>query len=240
MMSLVFGTRAAISPARWQYRSFANTAILLAKKKKGGKDSKDSKEDAAPLAELDPSALLKELNTACTKTLGAFEQKLTTMKMGRSNPGIFNKLTVKLDSHDEPFEQVALTSVKTPTFLTVTVFDPAHTKRVVSAILGAGLNLTPEVDATNNQLLKIKVPNTTKEMKEKTVREMKTLLDAFRSQASQKDSLVSLRAKAMKEVKNLEGSKDAIKKLTADVDGVYKKFADKLQDAFKAAEKQIK
>lgn len=228
------------TPLALQRRAFSQTAISLAKKKKGGKESKEAASNEAPLDELDPSKLLQDLTTSCTKSVSTFEQKLTKMKMGRSNPDIFDRLTIKLDSHDATFPEVALTSVKTPTFLTVTVFDPSHTKRVVSSILGAGLNLNPEVDPNNNQLLKIKVPNTTKEMKEKTIKEMKQLLDSFKSAAGQKDSLVSIRAKSMKEVKNLEGSKDAIKKLSNDVDSIYKKFSEKLVDAFKAAEKQIK
>lgn len=222
-------------------RSFSTTAWALAKKKKGGKESKvAANELAEELAELDPSKLLNDLTNSCTKTVSEFEQRLTKLKMGRSNPNIFDKLSVQLDSHDATFPEVAITTVKTPTFLTVTVFDPAHTKRVVSSILGAGLNLNPELDANNAQLLKIKIPNTTKEMKEKTIKEMKQLLDAFKSNASQKDSLITYRAKAMKEVKNLEGAKDVIKKLNNDVDSIYKKFADKLNETFKTAEKQIK
>lgn len=224
-----------------QRRTFASTAIALAKKKKGGKESKESTTTSdVPLDELDPSKLLNELTNSCTNTVSTFEQKLTTLKMGRSNPDIFDKLKVKLDTHEASFPEVALTSVKTPTFLTVTVFDPNHTKRIISSILGSGLNLNPEVDPANNQLLKIKIPNTTKEMKEKTMKEMKQYLDLFRSNASQKDSLVSNRAKSMKEIKNLEGSKDVIKKLTNDVDSVYKKFSDKMNEIFKTAEKQLK
>lgn len=222
-------------------RGFVTTRAALAKaKKKGGKETKKGSNAAAaseePLEQLDPAALLADMTTQCQKTLSTFDAALKELKMGKSNPKIFDSL--KVDGQN--FNEVALTTMKTPTFLTVTVFDPAHTKKVVSSILSAGLNLNPQVDPNNAQLLKVAIPSTTSEMRAKTLKDMKSLMDSFKSNANQKDSLVSHRSSILKEVKNLEGSKDAIKKLTSDVDAIHKKFSDKLMEAFKQAEKQLK
>lgn len=226
-------------------RSFSMTYPAFAKKnkkedKKGKKGKKEEADNEDAESAIDPSVLLKDLTKSYDNTLQAFQKQLNTLKMGRSNPKVFDNIQVKLEDYTATFTDIAMATNKTPTMFNVTVFDPAHTKRVVSAILAANLNLTPEVDPKNEQLLKIKIPSTSKEMKEKAVKDMKSLVDQYKSNAAQKDSLAAHRAKMMKEVKSLEGAKDIIKKLNQDVELLFKKYSDKLQDAFKTAEKQIK
>ncbi|ODQ45136.1 hypothetical protein PICMEDRAFT_25908, partial [Pichia membranifaciens NRRL Y-2026] len=169
-----------------------------------------------------------------------FTKKLTEMKMGRANPAIFDKLKVKIDdSYVATFPEIAMTAMKGTSFLNITVFDPSHTKRVVSAILDADMNLNPEVDPKNEQLLKVKLPNSTKELKAKQIKQMKELLDLFKSNATFKYSLQSIRASFMKDLKNVEGSKDIVRKLTTDIDASYKTYAEKFTTAFKNTEKSM-
>lgn len=227
-------------------RAFSSSAVVWAKKdKKAGKkeskkDAKKALDDNEEVVVLDPRAIINELKSKYDNSFNQFSKKLTELKMGKANPTIFDKLKIKIDdSYTATFPEVAMTAVKGSNFLNVTVFDPSHTKKIVSAILEANLNLNPEVDPKNPQLLKIKLPNSTKELKEKQIKAMKELLDQYKSNAALKNSLVAIRSHFMKELKNTEGSKDVIKKITDDIDATYKTYVDKFQTAFKNAEKSL-
>lgn len=228
-------------------RAFSVSAAVWAKKdKKAGK--KESKKDAKKshvnedeeVVVLDPRAIINDLKSKFDDSFSQYSKKLTELKMGKANPSIFDKLKIKIDdSYTATFPEVAMTAVKGSNFLNVTVFDPSHTKKIVSAILEANLNLNPEVDPKNPQLLKIKLPNSTKELKEKQIKAMKELLDQYKSNAGLKNSLVAIRSHFMKDLKNTEGSKDVIKKITEDIDATYKTYVDKFQNAYKNTEKSL-
>lgn len=249
--SLLFTRRSflPVSPLFQLRRSFSATALLKAKKSKK-ESKKDSKKNSGKAATsdaddaedivLDPKAILSSLKAKYDDSYTQFTKKLTELKMGRANPAIFDKLKVKIDdSYTANFPEIAMTAMKGTNFLNVTVFDPSHTKRVVSAILDANLNLNPEVDPKNEQLLKVKLPNSTKELKAKQVKQMKELLDQYKSNVSFKTSLQAIRANFMKDLKNVEGSKDIVRKLTADIDASYKSYAEKFTTAFKNTEKSL-
>lgn len=238
-----------VSPLFQLRRSFSATTSACAKKSKkdtkkdtkraNSKASADAGEDAEEIV-LDPKAILAGLKTKYDDSFTQFTKKLTEMKMGRANPAIFDKLKVKIDdSYVATFPEIAMTAMKGTSFLNITVFDPSHTKRVVSAILDADMNLNPEVDPKNEQLLKVKLPNSTKELKAKQIKQMKELLDLFKSNATFKYSLQSIRASFMKDLKNVEGSKDIVRKLTTDIDASYKTYAEKFTTAFKNTEKSM-
>lgn len=229
-------------------RSLSVSAAVYAKKgkKESKKDTKkdnkknNSTQDDAEEVVLDPKAILKDLKEKYDDSFTQYSKKLTELKMGKANPSIFDNLKVKIDdSYSATFTEVAMTAMKGTNFLNVTVFDPSHTKRIVSSILEANMNLNPEVDPKNEQLLKIKLPNSTKELKEKQIKQMKELLDQYRSNVSFKTSLTAIRSTFMKDLKNVDGSKDIIKKLTNDIDSTYKTYAEKFTTAFKNTEKSL-
>ncbi|KAG0691389.1 ribosome-recycling factor [Pichia californica] len=234
----------SVSPFLQRTRAFSSTSPSLAKK--GGKkdNAKSSKKkdivDDEPDVVLDPKSILSNLKTKYDDSFTQFSKKLTELKMGRANPALFDNLKIKIDDkYTATFPEVAMTAMKGTNFLNITVFDPNHTKRIVSAILESNMNLNPEVDPKNAQLLKIKLPNSTKELKEKQIKQMKELLDQYKSNVSFKNSLQAIRATFMKDLKNVEGSKDIVRKLTTDIDSTYKTYADKLTTAFKTTEKSL-
>ncbi|GMG46404.1 unnamed protein product [Ambrosiozyma monospora] len=232
-----------------QVSYFSTTSATLAKKKGGNKKENkkdkrnhkdDAEEDGEPVEEIDPKQILSGLETSFKKTLDLYNKKITEIKMGKANPTIFNNLVITIDKKDHPFTDLAAASLQNKN-LTVTVFDPNNAKRIISAILAANLGLTPELDPKNNQLLKIKNPLTSS--KDVTAKQLKELKEAFDNHAknnSSSHSLVSLRGKVIKDLKKVEGSKDVVRKLTTDVEKLYKSYVEKLTDSFKKAEKSLK
>ncbi|GME70144.1 unnamed protein product [Ambrosiozyma monospora] len=232
-----------------QVSYFSTTSATLAKKKGGNKKENkkdkrhhkdDAEEDGEPVEEIDPKQILSSLETSFKKTLELYNKKITEIKMGKANPTIFNNLMITIDKKDYPFTDLAAASLQNKN-LTVTVFDPNNAKRIISAILAANLGLTPELDPKNNQSLKIKNPLTSsKDVKAKQLKELKEAFDNHAKNNSSSHSLVSLRGKVVKDLKKVEGSKDVVRKLTTDVEKLYKSYVEKLTDSFKKAEKSLK
>lgn len=241
-------TRLAAQPAAAPInysRSFTSSSILYAKKgkKENKKDKKGNKNDknldAEPEIVLEPKKILSDLKVKFDTSFDEFNKKLTAIKMGKSNPDIFDNLKIKIDSsYTANFKEVATVSSK-GNFLNVVVFDPNHTKRIISSILEANLNLNPEQDPNNEQLLKIKLPNSTKEVKTQQIKEMKELLDQYKSNNGFKSSLQAIRSVFMKDLKNVDGSKDIVKKISTDIDSTFKSYSEKMTDAFKKNEKTL-
>jgi ribosome recycling factor len=237
-------TLLGISPVFYNFRAFSSSIPTYAKKgkKEAKKSNNKSTIDDVDTEEivLDPKVIIKDLKEKYDDSFTQYSKKLTELKMGKANPKIFDNLKIKIDdSYTAPFPEVAMTAMKGTNFLNVTVFDPSHTKRIVSAILEANMNLNPEVDPKKEQLLKIKLPNSTKELKEKQIKQMKELLDHYKSNANFKQSLVAIRSGFLKDLKNVDGSKDIIKKLSTDIDSTYKSYAEKFTNAFKSTEKSL-
>lgn len=223
-------------------RNLSSTNILLAKKeKKGGKSAskgnkkKDIIEDDEPTEDINPKLILSELESKFKKNIEEFNKKIVEVKMGKANPDIFNKIKIKIDNKTtQLFTEVAQTTLKNGRFLTITVFDPNNVKKVISSILSSNLNMNPEIDPKNPQLLKVSLPTSTAEVKQKQTKLLKETMD------QSKTSLNHLRGVVMKDLKKVTGSKDIVTALTKNIDKVYQSYSDELMTALKNAEKSLK
>ncbi|KAG7858705.1 hypothetical protein KL939_002827 [Ogataea angusta] len=223
MLGLKF---AAKSTPRFQplfRRPFSGTWFVLKSK---GKKSSD-------VEEINPSAILKDVDTQFQSVLDKYKKKITEIKLGKADPQIFNKLKVRVENGTALFTDIAQTTLKGK-FLTITVFDPKNSKRIISAILGANLNLNAEEDLKNPQLLRVALPSTTKELKEKQAKELKENFNTFKAGSA------SIRAQVLKDLKKVRGSADTLKKLLNDIEKTHKNYTEKLTLAYKEAEKSLK
>lgn len=248
MLSLFSRVSSIASPSIVSLRYFSASPSVWAKKDKKGSSKKDNGKKSssnAPVEDdeveiLDPKKILTEVKQQCDESFKLYSKSLTELKMGKANPSLFDNLKIKIDdSYTATFPEIAMSAMKGTGFLNINVFDPAHSKKVISAILEANMNLNPELDPKNPQLLKIKLPNSTKELREKQIKDMKALLDQYKSNTSFKNSLPFIRSNVLKNLKKVDGSKDIIKKLTTDIDATYKSYVEKFTNSFKTTEKSL-
>ncbi|CDK24984.1 unnamed protein product [Kuraishia capsulata CBS 1993] len=241
--NLVFSSRTFLQPASLQRSVPFSTSVYArakaSKKSKGGKAAKgkQAKEEPAEEVEfLDPEAIIKAITAEFSATGSAFKEKAAEIQKGRADPKIFDHLNIELDHHEtSSFTEVAQTTLRGPKALNVTVFDPANTKRVVSAIIGADLNMNPEVDPLNPQMLKVPLPLVSSEVKEGQAKALKATYENFKNSTTNKQSLSYIRGKALKDVKAAEGTKNILTKLAADIEKLHKKYADDLLKEYKQA-----
>ena len=80
------------------------------------------------------------------KTLGSLEAELTTIRAGRANPHILDKLTVDYYGSPTPIQQVANITVPEARMIQIQPWESSLIKGIEKAILTSDLGLNPNND----------------------------------------------------------------------------------------------
>lgn len=91
-------------------------------------------------------SVLKETRERMEKSLEAFESNVATVRTGRANPAILNRVMVEYYGSSVPLTQLASISSPDPRTLLITPFDKSAAKEIDRAILESDLGFNP-----NNQ-----------------------------------------------------------------------------------------
>ncbi len=151
---------------------------------------------------------------------------------------MFDDIEVPIDHNQTvPFNTIAQTNSRGKA-LQITVFDTKYVKYVVSAIISLNLNINPQVDPRNPQMLKVPLPGATKESKEQAIKLLKDKYQHVKNSPS-KVSFSTARKEALDSSKKLKGGSDAVKKFTKKIEDLHKVFDKKLTEHLKATEKAI-
>lgn len=102
----------------------------------------------------------KETKEKMTKTVSVFQEEIQTIRAGRANPMILNKVTVDYYGVDTPLKQVANISAPEPRSLLIQPFDPTMLPAIEKAIIAANLGLNPSNDGKN---IFVPIPQLTEE-----------------------------------------------------------------------------
>ncbi|QDI92967.1 ribosome recycling factor [Salicibibacter halophilus] len=94
------------------------------------------------------------------KTVESFNRDLATLRTGRANPAILDKVAVNYYGMETPLNQLAGISVPEGRLLVVSPFDKSSIGDIEKAIQKADLGLTPNNDG---QVIRITIPALTEE-----------------------------------------------------------------------------
>ncbi|SCU86935.1 LAMI_0D04126g1_1 [Lachancea mirantina] len=225
-------------PRGSELRNFYATPIAWKKNaKKGGKTKDNSKsQEQDGIETVDLSQYVQKASELFERTCELHKKRLGELKSGNANPSVFDHL--KIGKSNAKFTDVATTSMKSRNSLLVTVFDPKDTKAVISGILAANLNLTPEPIPQNEQQLKVMLPAPTLESRKQTCKILKAVFEEYKNSAS-KTSLAHARGEILKDLKKLDRKSDAVNRTLQEIEKVHKQYTSKLQDQLKQAEKSV-
>ncbi|CAI4051574.1 hypothetical protein N7582_005233 [Saccharomyces uvarum] len=207
-------------------RPFSQSFTIL--KKKSSTPTEKVEED-----EVDVNELLRKAEAQFKKTLETQKQKLNEMKQGNFNPKVFDGLMFK----NKKFTDIATTSLKGKNALLITVFDPKDVKTVVSGVLAANLNLTPERIPNNDLQLKVSLPPPTTESRLKVAKDLKKVFEDYK-QSSLKESMGTIRGSILKEFKAFKKD-DSVRKAERDLEKLHKDYVNELHKQFLQVEKSV-
>lgn len=169
--------------------------------------------------------LFDDYETRLQKSVANLKQEFSSLKAGRANPHILDKITVDYYGTPTPIKQVGNVSVPEARLLVISVWDTSILKDVEKAILAANLGVTPNNDG---KVIRISFPELTQDRRKDLVKNIKQLAEGT------KVTLRNSRRDINDSLKKLK--KDSI--ITEDEVGVYEKDVDKkLADAIEEIDK---
>ena len=105
-----------------------------------------------------------------TKTLDGFEAELTTIRAGRANPHILDKITVDYYGSPTPLQQVANITVPEARMIQIQPWESSLIKGIEKAILTSDLGLNPNNDG---KVIRLVFPELTEERRKELVKDVK-------------------------------------------------------------------
>lgn len=172
--------------------------------------------------------------TKMGKTLNALEGELTTIRAGRANPHILDKLTVDYYGAPTPLQQVANISVPEARMIQIQPWESSMIKAIEKAILCSDLGLNPSNDG---KMIRLVFPELTEERRKDLVKDVKKKGEAA------KVAVRNIRRDANDAYKKLKKeedvSEDEIKELEDKVQKLTDKYIKDVDAAVEAKGKEI-
>ena len=104
------------------------------------------------------------------KAIGQLKKDFSTVRTGRANPGILDKVVVEYYGAPTPIRQMAQVSVSEGTTLVITPFDKSIIKEVEKAIIKAEIGVAPNNDGA---CIRLNFPPLTEERRKETAKDVK-------------------------------------------------------------------
>ena len=113
---------------------------------------------------------LKEFEDKMKKSHESLREELTTIRAGRANPHILDKLTVLYYGAPTPLPQVANVSVPEARMLQIQPWDPSLIKEIMKAIQTSDIGITP---STDGKVVRLVYPELTEDRRKELAKEVK-------------------------------------------------------------------
>ena len=130
-----------------------------------------------------------------TKTLNGFEEELTTIRAGRANPHILDKITVDYYGVPTPINQVAGISVPEARMILIQPWDMNLLKEIEKEILKSDIGINPNNDG---KVIRLNFPELNEERRKEIVKDIRKLAEEA------KVAIRSIRRDAMDEAKEMQ------------------------------------
>ena len=169
-----------------------------------------------------------------TKTLDGFEAELTTIRAGRANPHILDKITVDYYGSPTPLQQVANITVPEARMIQIQPWESSLIKGIEKAILTSDLGLNPSNDG---KIVRLVLPELTEERRKDLVKDIKKKGEAA------KVAIRNIRRDANDAYKKLKKeedvSEDEIKELEDKIQKLTDKYVGLIDKAVEAKSNEI-
>ena len=95
----------------------------------------------------------KEQEAKMKKTLEVLQQEFSTLRAGRANPAVLDRITIDYYGTQTPINQVASISSPEPRLLAIQPWDASVLKSIEKAILASDIGINPNNDGSVLRLL---------------------------------------------------------------------------------------
>ena len=168
------------------------------------------------------------------KTIASLKDSLNTIRTGRANAAIFDKVRVDYYGTKSPLNQVATIQIPEARSVIIQPFDKSLITEIEKAILTADLGLNPSNDG---KVIRISIPALTADRRKELVKQAKNMAENSRT------SIRNIRRDGNDELKKQQKSgeltEDGLKAETDKLQKLTDKFIEEINKIYDAKEKEI-
>jgi ribosome recycling factor len=178
--------------------------------------------------------VIEQAKEKMSKAIQVLTKELATIRAGRANASLLDKVVVDYYGAPTPVNQLASITVPEARLLVIQPYDKSVVGEVEKAILKSDLGLTPTSDGS---IIRISIPPLTEERR-------KELVKLVRKEAEEaKVAVRNVRRDANDDLKKLEKNgeitEDDLRGYTEDVQKITDEHVKKIDDIVKKKEKEI-
>lgn len=168
------------------------------------------------------------------KTIASLKDSFNTIRTGRANAAIFDKVRVDYYGTKSPLNQVATIAIPEARSVIITPFDKSLISEIEKAIQMADLGLNPSNDG---KVIRIAIPALTADRRKELVKQAKTVAENSRTAIRniRRDGNDDLK----KQQKDGSLTEDGLKTETDKLQKLTDKYIDEINKIYDAKEKDI-
>lgn len=159
----------------------------------------------------------EEYEFALMETIDHLKSELSTIRAGRANPQILNKIIVDYYGAPTPINQMANITVPEARLLQISLWDTSMIKAVVKAITASDIGITPTDDG---KVIRLVFPQLTEERRRELSKQVRKTGEDY------KVTLRNARRDIMDQIKNFKKNNQ----ITEDDVATYEKEVQKILD----------
>ena len=172
--------------------------------------------------------------TKMNKSLNNMSSEFASIRAGRANPGVLDKLSVDYYGSPTPINQVAAVSVPDPRCLMIAPWDKSTLGLIERAILVSDIGINPQNDGT---VIRLTFPPLTEERRKTLVKDVKATAE------NSKVAIRNIRRDAIEKLKtmkkNSEITEDDLKSAEKTIQDVTDKYIKEVDAAVARKDKEI-
>lgn len=176
----------------------------------------------------------KNLEEKSKKSISVLKEDLNTVRAGRANPSLLDKVMVDYYGSPTPLKNLANIAVPDPRTLLITPFDPKSISEIEKGINVANIGINPSNDG---KCVRLVVPQVTEERRKELTKTVKKMGE------DSKIAIRNIRRDANDELKKREKAheitEDELKKALDDIQKATDKTIKEIDEIVAAKEKEI-
>ena len=177
---------------------------------------------------------LKVYDTKMQKTMDSLDSEMGTIRAGRANPNVLNRIMVDYYGTPTPINQVAGVSVPEARLIVIQPWDVSVLKDIEKAILASDIGLNPNNDG---KVIRLAFPELTEERRKELAKEIRKIAEEAKVaiRAIRRDGIDEAKAKQ----KNSEITEDELKSAETEIQKITDKYIDEIDKILADKEKEI-
>lgn len=175
-----------------------------------------------------------EVEAKMEKRIQGYASELKTIRAGRANASVLDKVYVEYYGTNTPIQQVGSISSPEPRLLVIQPWDATILKDIEKAINKSDIGITPQNDG---KVIRLSFPPLTEERRKELVKQVKKYTEEAKVQIrnARRDAMDKFKTQK----KNNEITEDDLKEIEKDIQKLTDKYIKEIDDISADKEKEI-